>query len=319
MLFASTRARSLHEGPWFAWTSVACVDRPRPSSAPRYSHARAAPLEATPSRLAKVLRLNQKLIYAWRLAGYGDRLQDRLKILLLTGAMPFIRRLGGGRCVLVRLRLGDQVVGWTADNFADIGVVDEVFGERVYHADPVPVPATIIDLGSHVGASVLFFAQMYPGATIVAIEADPGNFRKLQRNVGHLANVRLVHAAAGTGPGRVTLFASGSVDSWKSSTRRSTPWQRAVEVDSVALDDVLDWDRAQHPVMVKIDIEGGEYDVLRAFRSLADVSVVVGEVHPHLMDASVDDFRALLGDFDLDLPAVVEADTTFRARRASAG
>ncbi|HTW12444.1 MAG TPA: FkbM family methyltransferase [Solirubrobacteraceae bacterium] len=277
------------------------------------------PSKAMMSLFAKVLRLNRKLVYGWRVAGYGDRLQDRFRILLLTGAMPLIRRLGGGRRVLVWLRLGDQVVGWTADNFADIGVVDEVFGERVYDLDLVPAPATIIDLGSHVGASVLFFAQIYPGATIVAIEADPGNFRKLHRNVGHLSNVRLVHAAAGTGPGRVTLFASGGVDSWKSSTRQSTPWQSAVEVDSVALDDVLDWDRAERPVMVKIDIEGGEYDVLRAFRSLPDVSAVVGEVHPYLMDASVDDFRTLLADFDLDLPATVEADTTFRARRAPVG
>src|ERR1700733_4714272 len=212
------------------------------------------------SLFAKVLRLNRKLVYGWRGAGYGDRLQDRFRILLLTGAMPLIRRVGGGRRVLVWLRLGDQVVSWTADNFAEIGVVDEVFGERVYDLDLVPAPATIIDLGSHVGASVLFFAQMYPGATIVAIEADPGNFRKLHRNVGHLSNVRLVHAAAGTAPGRVTLFASGGVDSWKSSTRQSTPWQSAVEVDSVALDDVLDWDRAERPVMVKIDIEGGKYD-----------------------------------------------------------
>ena len=262
--------------------------------------------------------MKQKVRHAWRLAGYGDRLRDRFRILLLTGAMPLVRRLGGGRRMRLHLRVLGEVVPWTADNFADVGVVDEVFGQRVYEVDLVRPPATIIDVGSHVGASVLFFARRYPDATIVAIEADPGNFRKLRRNVGHLANVRLVPAAAAAEPGSVTLFASGGVDSWKSSMRRSTSWQTPITVEAVALDNVLDWDTIGRPVLVKIDIEGGEYDALRGFSRLVDVSAVVGEVHPHLMDASVSQFRALLRDFELDLPAAVEGDATFRARRASA-
>lgn len=229
--------------------------------------------------------------------------------------MPLIRRFGGGRRVRLRLRVNGQPITWTADNFADIGIVDEVFGDGVYELDLPAPPATIVDIGSHVGASVLFFARKFPDAEIVAIEADPGNFAKLQRNVGHLPNVRLVHAAAAATPGRLTLFASGSVDSWKSSTRRSTPWQRAIEVDAVALDDVLDWDGAGRPVLLKIDIEGAEYDVLGAFGRLGDVSAVVGEVHPGLMDGALEQFRGLFDEFELDLPAVVTGDTTFRALR----
>jgi FkbM family methyltransferase len=263
--------------------------------------------------------MKRKLGHALRLAGYGNRLRDRFRILLVTVAMPLVRRLGGGRRVLLHLRLGNEVVAWTADNFADIGVVHEVFGQRVYELDLAQEPATIVDIGGHVGASVLFFARRYPEASIVAIEADPGNFLKLQRNVGHLTNVRLVQAAAAAEPGTVTLFASASVDSWKSSTRQSTPWQKPITVEAVALDDVVDWDTVEHPAIIKIDIEGGEYEVLRGFRRLNDVTAVLGEVHPHLMGASMSQFRSLLQDFELDLPPVVEADTTFRAWRVSAG
>jgi len=176
--------------------------------------------------------------------------------------MPAIRRAGRGRRIFVRVRVGGAVTRWVADNYADIGVLEEVFGRQVYDLHDLPEPSTILDLGSHVGASVLFFARRYPEASIIAVEADPLNFAKLRYNVGQLPRVKLVHAAAAPERGAITLYSSGGVDSWKSSTRRFTPWQQPVEVLAVRIDDLLAEQRAQAPIVVKIDIEGAEYEVL---------------------------------------------------------
>lgn len=253
------------------------------------------------------------------LTRYGARGRDRLRILLLTLGMPLIRRWAAGRSVRVRVRIDGSEVDWSAGSYADIAVFDEVFTRNTYAVEVGADPATILDVGSHVGASVAYFARRYPHARIVAIEADPLNFAKLKRNVGALPNVTLVHAAAASHTGALTLFSAGGVDSWRSSTYRSSASQRAVSVAAVRLDDVLDRHGAGGPVLIKIDIEGGEYDVLSTFDGLDRVTAIVGEVHPWQMSASVEQFKALLDAFDIDLPASVVRDTSFRGvrRRAS--
>lgn len=267
--------------------------------------------------LGSIKQVLRKGGQALELSEYGARRRDRLRILLLTAAMPLIRRAGHGRRVSLQVKLGDIVIPWTADNYADLGVLEEVFGREIYALRDIPEPATILDVGAHVGASVLYFAHRYPAATIIAVEADPLNFAKLARNVGHLPQVRLVHAAAASETGTLTLYSSGGVDSWKSSTQRTSAWQQPVNVAAVRLDDLLATHSASDPVLIKIDIEGAEYDVLRSFSGLGSACAIVGEVHPELIGVPIDEFRGLLHGFDLDLPPVVRYDTAFRASRAA--
>ena len=48
---------------------------------------------------------------------------------------------------------------------------------------------TIVDLGSNVGGSILYFASRYPAARIYGVELDPETCRKLQANVALLAEL----------------------------------------------------------------------------------------------------------------------------------
>jgi FkbM family methyltransferase len=261
----------------------------------------------------------RKIQDALRLSRFGARPIDRLRILLLTVAMPLFRRIGRGRVIRVRVRLGDQVVPWTADNYADLGVLDEVYGSRVYDVAGLEAPTVILDVGAHVGASVLYLHQHFPEADIVAIEADPGNFRKLQANVGHLANVRLINAAAASTNGTMTFYASSGLDSWKSSTTPLNAWQTAIQVRSARLDDLIAEAGAGAPEILKIDIEGAEYDALCQFAGLEHVDTILGEVHPQILgESGMAALRDVLRDFATTIPEDVRADSTFIARRARA-
>ena len=65
----------------------------------------------------------------------------------------------------------------------------------------------IIDCGSHIGISVLYFKHIYPDAQVLSFEANPTVFKLLQKNIeqNHAQGVRLIHAAVGekgTGGGR---------------------------------------------------------------------------------------------------------------------
>jgi tRNA1(Val) A37 N6-methylase TrmN6 len=42
---------------------------------------------------------------------------------------------------------------------------------------------TIVDAGANIGMASIFFAQKYPDAKIIAVEAEASNFAMLARNV----------------------------------------------------------------------------------------------------------------------------------------
>jgi FkbM family methyltransferase len=262
-------------------------------------------------------RCRYRLLLTVGVARFGARWRDRLAIAIFMVVTPLLRRLGRNWPTEHQLRLGNNVVSWRADSDADLAIIEEVFGRQVYDLPDIPPPDVVVDLGAHIGASVLFFSLRFPSARIVAVEPDPVNFAKLRRNVGSMPQVTLFNTAVTEREGTVTLYSAGRLDSWKSSTRPATRWQRPISVRSAKLDDLLLEAGVGSVDVLKIDIEGGECEVLKSFGGLGCVKTVVGEVHPRLMSTAVQDFMALLPGFRSDLPAVVTDDRNFRADRVA--
>lgn len=268
--------------------------------------------------------LVDRLLYRFRLingvARFGARRRDQIRLALFMSVMPLLKRLGRNWPTEYQLRLDEQVVRWQADSDADLAIIEEVFGRRVYDLPDLPAPEVIVDLGAHIGATVLFFATQFPSARIVAAEPDPVNFAKLRQNVGFMPQVTLVNTAVSEQEGMIPFYSAGRLDGWKSSSMRpASLWQQQIEVQSATLDQLLVDAGVVSVDLLKIDIEGGEYEVLRSFAGLGSVQTIVGEAHPKLMGSSVAEFAALLHDFRCDLPAVLRQDTNFRADRHAPG
>ncbi|MFL5340332.1 MAG: FkbM family methyltransferase [Gemmataceae bacterium] len=72
----------------------------------------------------------------------------------------------------------------------------QVFDEKQYDCLPdFRRPQLILDCGANVGYTTAFFLSRYPGARVIAVEPDPGNFHVLQRNVARFGSrVRAVQA-----------------------------------------------------------------------------------------------------------------------------
>lgn len=124
----------------------------------------------------------------------------------------------------------------------------------------------VVDMGANVG---LFTAQLAAtGAEVHAWEPDPYAFEKLTRRFDGVANVHLHNAAVALRPGRLRLARKADFD--RDPKRHSTAssiyfqsdaGQGSVEVDVVAFADALS--RCAAPVrLVKMDIEGAEFDIL---------------------------------------------------------
>ena len=56
----------------------------------------------------------------------------------------------------------------------------EIWGKEIYYFKSPNISPFIIDIGAHIGISVLYFKQLYPNSNILAFEPNPISFDILQ-------------------------------------------------------------------------------------------------------------------------------------------
>lgn len=154
------------------------------------------------------------------------------------------------------------------------------------------------DLGAAVGYHTLLADRFITGGTILAFEPFPANaslFREhLQRNEKRLGNnkIELLTSAVAEEDGEL-LFSANPVQTDGNSYISTSPVfsnsGETITVQAYSIDSLL---QQGYPVpwIIKIDVEGAEYDVLKGARQTLDTH------HPNL----------LLATHDFHLPGVKE-------------
>jgi FkbM family methyltransferase len=169
---------------------------------------------------------------------------------------------------------------------SDIGIVEEVFIDRVYEPparvtrslDSLGRPLRILDLGANIGLFAVFALARWPQASVVAFEPDPQNLEVLNLTIGEAdtdSRWRLEEAAATNFAGEVS-FAVGRYAESAIVDKLPSPGSNVRRVRAVdAFDSLGEADLA------KLDIEGGEWAILGDPR-LAQIPtrVLVLEYHP---------------------------------------
>src|SRR4051812_17376934 len=74
-----------------------------------------------------------------------------------------------------------------------------------YFLPPRLQPEVILDIGSNIGASILYFHQRFPAARIIGFEPHPETFAILQKNVAGLESVSVLNCGLGASSSRVTV------------------------------------------------------------------------------------------------------------------
>lgn len=168
----------------------------------------------------------------------------------------------------------------------DIVTFDEVFCSAAYEPPPAVVaalrdlgrPPRVLDLGANVGLYSAFVLARWPGATITALEPDPENLMLLKasatlnRSHGHL---QIVGAAAAASAGTMRFVAGLNAES-----HREHPDEDATSIVVVPAVDAFD--HIASADLVKLDIEGGEWELLsdpRLANALGTVQALVLEHH----------------------------------------
>jgi FkbM family methyltransferase len=125
----------------------------------------------------------------------------------------------------------------------------------------------VLDVGAHVGMFTIWIQRRSPGCAVIALEPSAENFSFLKRNIAAHgnANVTIHRVALGGRPGVGQMVARGgrSLDHTLTSLGGSTSSSSESEdrVPIIDLHGLLEMSKRDRVSLLKMDIEGAEYDV----------------------------------------------------------
>jgi FkbM family methyltransferase len=182
------------------------------------------------------------------LAYYARTFRNRLQVV----AMHRSRRDVG----VLYLRSGHEV--HLLDPRAEIWAFRSIFRERCYDMDfgPLAADGVVVDLGANVGIFSLYAAtRLVPNGKVLAVEANPDCFAKLEKTTATCANVTLWQGAVGN---RTELWLSE--DSLGASVFKSKGSIARLDVRPISHESILTF--APRIDLLKANMEGAEYPLL---------------------------------------------------------
>jgi FkbM family methyltransferase len=161
---------------------------------------------------------------------------------------------------------------------------------------------TAVDIGANVGSFALWAVRRWPGSQVRCFEPNPETFAILTRNVAGHAMIEPVQAAVyPSEQTRETYFGRFAGDGEGGLTRYIGDTFREGVVAPTFEVDVVRPEKLGSADIVKIDIEGGEADVLAAL-DLSKTALVLAEFQNRKQRAwmqevfRANDFEALLDE-----------------------
>jgi FkbM family methyltransferase len=158
----------------------------------------------------------------------------------------------------------------------------EILINEQYRIELTTDAPRIIDCGSNLGLSILYFKLKFPKARIIAVEANPETFVWLKENVRQFEGVTLYNNfVSSVSDTSIAFFAMGAGDATASfdQSRGSVRHEiKTISLNSLVNDEKVD--------LMKIDIEGGEFLLFNKTTDasyLKHVKNILMEYH-HLID-----------------------------------
>lgn len=163
---------------------------------------------------------------------------------------------------------------FTPDIISFIWQFKEIFADENYKFKTDSANPVIYDCGSNIGTSCLYFSKNYPTCRIIAYEADPNIVKILRENLerNQIKNVEVFDKAVWTSNDGIDISLEGADGASVYSLKNLQ------KVPSIRLKDHIE--KEIKIDMLKIDIEGAEYDVLKdCCNSLNNIENIFIEYH----------------------------------------
>lgn len=199
------------------------------------------------------------------------------------GAYPCIIDAAIGREVERAISIGGTKV-IVRSNTPDLIVAINGLFQMEYENIRCANPRTIIDVGANIGTSAIYFAKKYPDARIYAVEPENGNFEMLTKNIVNYENITPVKAAIwGSADKRVIKNRDTGHWGYTISDTQNSATSTSQEIDCVTISDLMREHQINKIDILKMDIEGGEKDVLEnSSEWIHSVDVMTVELHDRI-------------------------------------
>lgn len=199
----------------------------------------------------------------------------------LLRRLPRLPLPGRGSIISVRLR-DHQDPFYVRLGTTDLHVLEEMFhtGEYVFVKEALKDVKCILDLGANVGFSIRYRHEIFPAASIIAVEPDGKNFLLCVRNVeaAHFSHqVKMIQARAGSSRRMVQL---GGSEEW-SYRMQEAPGAGGCLTEVLPLSEILEAHAGDQTIdLLKCDIEGAEQELFKDCRPwISRIKAIAIELH----------------------------------------
>jgi FkbM family methyltransferase len=223
------------------------------------------------------------MLRRWPGAGRGfDRIKGIVEGQLLQKTYTWVRVESGlSQGMWMLIRLPGETRYWRGDHEPEV---------QSAISAAVRSEAIVYDIGAHVGTIALGTARLVGEfGRVIAFDGDPENVERLRGNIvrnGLESHLEVVHAAVWS------RTSSDGIPFRRGSTARSQGGVNAdgqspvigtgeiIKVPAITLDDFVAT-AGPPPQLIKIDVEGGEYEVLRGGKRLFENQrpLLITEIH----------------------------------------
>jgi FkbM family methyltransferase len=202
----------------------------------------------------------------------------------------------------LRLAYPGSAVPAMVGDYGDLHILEEVLVQEQYRQPEVAAPEVIFDLGSNIGLTLLYFTTRHRSSRIFGFEPNPAVLEMLRENTAKWPNIQVREVAIADRDGTADLFAgafSSSASLFPPSSERDP-----VPVATRTLETAMREAGVERIDLLKMDIEGSEWQVLRSAAFRERVDAVVAEVHPRTADDPRQLLEEALTDFDWELTEI---------------
>ena len=167
---------------------------------------------------------------------------------------------------------------------------------------PKEFDGVIVDAGGYIGTTTLALRSVFPFAKIIIIEPSLDNLKSIKKNLLGTTNIEIVHGA----------LVGSEIESVELKDTRTGEWgftivnNPKIKLNAKKLHDTPAYTLEQLNInlekigILKLDIEGAEYDLLKNdLASLKKIPVIYAELHDRFIDGCSELFFAFSESRDL--------------------